>query len=175
MTFGLRFGVAMGLLIAACGGHAREADPPVERYEGSGDPVPVPTLGPKEKPRPRSVVDGEIAWRPFSRAAIAEAQAQERKVMVAVLADWSANAKVLAKEVLQAPTVLAVLEEERVVPILADFTNEDEAIESYITELGAAGVPLVGIYYRDGTIRTLDGAVTADMLATYLRAASRHR
>ncbi len=175
MTLGYCGRVAMGLLFTACAAHSPPADPPVETYEGSQEPVPVQAVTLSEKPITRSVVDGEVAWQPFDRDAIAKARARGRPVMVAVLADWSVNAKVLAKEVLKAPVVLAALEEEGVVPFLADFTNEDEAIESYIAQYAKANVPLVVVYDRNGSTRTFDGSATAHQLATHLRASTRLR
>jgi thiol:disulfide interchange protein len=94
-------------------------------------------LGPHEKVLP---------WQPYSSTALSQAQAEGKTVLVDFTADWCATCKVNLKLSIDTEKVKAVVEQNGVVPMLADWTDESEEIKSTINGLGFQTIPLLVIY-----------------------------
>jgi thiol:disulfide interchange protein DsbD len=59
------------------------------------------------------------------------------------------SCKVNERLVLRTPEIRARIEQLGVVPMKADWTNEDEVITRALQEFGRSGVPLYVLYGRD--------------------------
>lgn len=79
---------------------------------------------------------------PFSDAALAEARASGSPVFVWFTADWCVTCKVNESVAIERETTRAAFAEAGVVAMRGDWTVRDEAITRFLTQHGAAGVPL---------------------------------
>ncbi len=79
---------------------------------------------------------------PFSREALAEARASGRPVFLWFTADWCVTCKVNESVAIEREEVRAMFEDVGVITMVGDWTVRDEEITEFLTEQGAAGVPL---------------------------------
>lgn len=136
-----RRGLAMGLSLLLAGGayaYALEGQlhwrNPARQAEGGGVVKSSP--------------DG-IDWQPWSLAAVAQARAEGRVVLVDFTADWCFTCKANLKSSLEITATRQKLKELNAVALLADNTLETPAIVSELKKFGRAGVPMVLVYPRD--------------------------
>jgi DsbC/DsbD-like thiol-disulfide interchange protein/cytochrome c biogenesis protein CcdA len=102
---------------------------------------------------------------PFSREALAEARASGKPVFLWFTADWCVTCKVNEATSIEREAVRAAFADAGVVMIVGDWTRRDEAITAFLTEQGAAGVPLY-LWYAPGaaTPEQLPQVFTQDLL-----------
>ena len=103
----------------------------------------------------------------FSRAALADARASGQPVFVWFTADWCVTCKVNESVAIEREAVRAAFEEAGVVTMVGDWTVRDEAITQFLTQQGAAGVPLY-LWYAPGASapEQLPQVLTPDLLVT---------
>lgn len=118
------------------------------------------------------VKDGRINWVGFDTGRVQLAQRRGRPVFVDYTADWCVNCKTLEKTVLETDPVRAALTETGVLPMKADWTNEDETIGSWLEKLGRSGIPAYAIYMPDGSVDLLPEVITADLVIERLKKAA---
>ncbi|MEE4452545.1 protein-disulfide reductase DsbD family protein [Novosphingobium resinovorum] len=106
-----------------------------------------------------------IAARPFSPEALARARAGGKPVFVWMTADWCLTCKVNEAAAIEREDTRAAFAKAGVVVLRGDWTRRDPAITRYLTEQGAAGVPLYVWYGRDGQAETLPQVLTPALLA----------
>ena len=101
----------------------------------------------------------------FSREALAEARASGKPVFLYFTADWCVTCKVNEATSIEREAVRAAFAEAGVVMVVGDWTRRDEAITAFLTEQGAAGVPLY-LWYAPGaaTPEQLPQVFTQDLL-----------
>jgi DsbC/DsbD-like thiol-disulfide interchange protein/cytochrome c biogenesis protein CcdA len=102
--------------------------------------------------------------RPFSEAALAEARATGRPVFVWFTADWCVTCKVNESAAIEREAVRAAFAEAGVITLVGDWTRRDEDIARFLTNRGAAGVPLYLWYPPGEGAQTLPQVLTPDML-----------
>jgi len=85
----------------------------------------------------------------FTREALAAARASGKPVFVWFTADWCVTCKVNEAAAIERESVRAAFEKADVVTMVGDWTVRDEAITQFLTEHGAAGVPLY-LWYAPG-------------------------
>ena len=107
--------------------------------------------------------------RPFSEAALAAARATGQPVFVWFTADWCVTCKVNESAAIEREAVRAAFEEAGVITLVGDWTRRDEAIARFLTDQGAAGVPLYLWYPAGGEPRQLPQVLTPDLLASLPR------
>ncbi|MFN4020003.1 MAG: protein-disulfide reductase DsbD family protein [Erythrobacter sp.] len=102
----------------------------------------------------------------FSRAALAEARASGKPVFVWFTADWCVTCKVNEAAAIERESTRAAFEQAGVVTMVGDWTLRDEAITQFLTEQGAAGVPLY-LWYAPGARapEQLPQVLTPELLA----------
>jgi DsbC/DsbD-like thiol-disulfide interchange protein/cytochrome c biogenesis protein CcdA len=86
----------------------------------------------------------------FSRENLAAARASGKPVFVWFTADWCVTCKVNEAAAIERESVAEAFEKAGVVTMVGDWTVRDEAITQFLTEQGAAGVPLY-LWYAPGT------------------------
>ena len=91
----------------------------------------------------------QIAWQPWSAAAVQKARADGRPVFIDFTADWCATCQLNKRTSIEIPSVRAKLKQIGAVPLLGDFTTEDEKIAAELKRFRRAGVPLVLVYPKD--------------------------
>lgn len=101
-----------------------------------------------------------IPWRPFSPEALAKARAEGKTVMVDFTADWCPNCKWNSRWAIERREVLEVIQQNRVVPLLADWTDRSLEIKKALNELGANSIPVLAIWPPEGEAVVLKDVVT---------------
>jgi thiol:disulfide interchange protein len=106
----------------------------------------------------------------FSRDALAKARASGKPVFVWFTADWCVTCKVNEAAAIERESVAAAFEAAGVVTMVGDWTVRDEAITAFLTEQGAAGVPLY-LWYAPGATsgEQLPQVLTPDLLEQQAR------
>jgi thiol:disulfide interchange protein len=106
----------------------------------------------------------------FSRGALAEARASGQPVFVWFTADWCVTCKVNESVAIERESVRDAFEAAGVVTMVGDWTVRDPAITAFLTEQGAAGVPLY-LWYASGASapQQLPQVLTPELLETQAR------
>jgi suppressor for copper-sensitivity B len=88
-----------------------------------------------------------IKWeKPFSAARLAELRRGGNTVMVDFSADWCPTCKLNLATAIETDRVKAALDKNRVVPVLADWTDGSDEIREFLEMLGSRSIPLLAIY-----------------------------
>jgi thiol:disulfide interchange protein len=90
-----------------------------------------------------------LPWEPFSPQALAMARAQGKTVLVDFTADWCLTCKVNLATAINRKEVKQLVEENNVVTLLADWSDESEMIKNALLELNSQSIPLMAIYPAD--------------------------
>lgn len=85
-------------------------------------------------------------WWTYSPELIADLQAQGKTIFLNFTADWCLTCKVNEKTVLNREDVQKRFAEFEIVPVQADWTNQDAEIGAALREFGRSGVPFYVIY-----------------------------
>ena len=104
--------------------------------------------------------ESKIPWKPFSPEAVAAARAEGKTVMVDFSADWCLTCKANLKFAIQTDDVKALVEKNRVVPLLADWTDRSDTIKKALNDLGYNSIPVLVIYPPQG-----DPIIQTDLLS----------
>jgi DsbC/DsbD-like thiol-disulfide interchange protein/cytochrome c biogenesis protein CcdA len=98
---------------------------------------------------PASEEESVLAAVPFSETQLAEARAANKPVFVWFTADWCLTCKVNESVAIEREATRDAFEEAGVVAMRGDWTRRDPAITHFLTQHGAAGVPLY-LWYPTG-------------------------
>ncbi|MFM7136699.1 MAG: protein-disulfide reductase DsbD family protein [Planctomycetota bacterium] len=91
--------------------------------------------------------DSLIRWeKPFSAERLAELRRNGNTVMVDFTADWCPTCKLNLATAIETDRVKATLEQNRVVPVLADWTDGSDEIREFLEMLGSRSIPLLAVY-----------------------------
>jgi thiol:disulfide interchange protein len=120
-------------------------------------------------PAKTTAPEGLIAAQPFSEAALAEARASGQPVFVWFTADWCLTCKVNESVAIEREATRAAFEQAGVVALVGDWTRRDPAITRFLTQHGAAGVPLYLWYPAGGEAQQLPQVLTPDSLVELAR------
>ena len=91
---------------------------------------------------PGEVEAGLLDAKPFSEAALAEARAQGKPVFAYFTADWCLSCKVNENVAIERETTRDAFRKAGGVVLVGDWTRRDPKITSFLSQQGAAGVPL---------------------------------
>jgi suppressor for copper-sensitivity B len=96
---------------------------------------------------PADQAQGEaVHWQAFDPATIPELVASGKTVFVDVTADWCLTCKVNKSLLLDPPPVSTLLNQDNVVPMVADWTRPDPAISRFLAQHNRYGIPLNVVY-----------------------------
>jgi len=119
--------------------------------------------------------DGEVRWQKFSRQRVQEETTKGNAVLVIFTADWDSTSLAHKQVVFERPDVRALFVTRGIVPLEADYTKIDPAIETELHSLSRTSIPLVVIYPAGSAAPiVLRGAVSTDHLKTAIRSATMH-
>ena len=90
-----------------------------------------------------------LASQPFTAEALAKARGEGKPVFLYFTADWCVTCKVNEASSIERESTRAAFEKAGVVTMVGDWTRRDAAITQFLTEQGAAGVPLY-LWYAPG-------------------------
>lgn len=106
---------------------------------------------------------------PFSDARLAQARASGRPVFVWFTADWCLTCKINESVAIEREATRQAFESAGVVTMIGDWTRRDPEITRFLTDHGAAGVPLYLWYPPGGEGQQLPQVLTPDMLIELAR------
>ncbi|MDJ0978724.1 MAG: thioredoxin family protein [Erythrobacter sp.] len=110
-----------------------------------------------------------LAAQEFSEEALAEGRASGKPVFVWFTADWCVTCKVNESVAIEREATAEAFEEAEVIAMVGDWTVRDEAITAFLTEQGAAGVPLYLWYEPGAEPEQLPQVLTPDTLPELAR------
>jgi len=116
-------------------------------------------------PPSRDLTASLLEPQAFSREVLAKARASGQPIFVWFTADWCLTCKVNESVAIERDFTAEAFEEAGVVAIVGDWTVRDEEITVFLTEQGAAGVPLYLWYEPDGEAEQLPQVLTPEMLS----------
>lgn len=119
-----------------------------------------------------AVKDGKINWASFDPPLVQAALQRGQPVFMDYTADWCANCKTNEQLFIETKQIHQDLENTSILPMKADWTTEDETIESWMNKLGRSGLPIYVVYYPDGSHDLLPELITTQMLSDALKKAS---
>jgi thiol:disulfide interchange protein len=91
-------------------------------------------------------IDKKIPWQPFSEAKLAQLRAEGKTVMIDFTADWCLTCKLNLASAIETEKVSTLIKQNKVVPLLADWTDPNDEIKRKLAELRSASIPLLAIY-----------------------------
>jgi len=112
-------------------------------------------------PPSRDLSASLLSPQQFSADALASARASGKPVFLWFTADWCVTCKVNESVAIERDATAAAFAEAEVVSMVGDWTVRDEEITVFLTEQGAAGVPLY-LWYEPGA----DGEQLPQVLTT---------
>ncbi|MCW1404135.1 protein-disulfide reductase DsbD family protein [Novosphingobium sp. MW5] len=104
---------------------------------------------PKLLAPPAAGIESILDAKPFSEEALAKARASGKPVFLYFTADWCLTCKVNEKAAIEREETKAAFEKAGVQVLVGDWTRRDPAITRFLTQQGAAGVPLY-LWYAPG-------------------------
>ena len=122
----------------------------------------------------------EMPWEPFSEARMIELRNQGVPMLIDFTADWCGVCKSNEMWALNRKPTVEFVRENGIVPMVADYTQEDAEIRKWLERFGVQSVPLVvifpsdknekataisGPYTMDGIIQRLEKAVSPTQTA----------
>lgn len=115
----------------------------------------------------------ELPWQPYSPERLAALRSSGKTVMVDFTANWCMNCQYNTHFAIEKPRVVALVDQNEVVPLLADWTEPSEAIAEQIGRLGSKTIPLLAVYPPDPTAEPiiLKDIITEKMLLEALKKA----
>jgi thiol:disulfide interchange protein len=88
-----------------------------------------------------------IEWeQPFSRARLAELRDAGATVMVDFSADWCPTCKLNLATAIETNRVKSLIDKNRVVPVLADWTDGSAEIKQMLATLQSKSIPVLAIF-----------------------------
>ena len=91
-------------------------------------------------------IDKKIPWQPFTQAKLAQLRAEGKTVMIDFTADWCLTCKLNLASAIETEKVSTLIKQNKVVPLLADWTDPNDEIKKKLAELKSASIPLLAIY-----------------------------
>ena len=93
--------------------------------------------------------NSNIPWQPFSQGELARLRAGGNTVLVEFTADWCLTCKYNLKTAIETDEVRRALEQNKIVPLLADYTNGSPEIKDMLASLQSKSIPLLAIFPAD--------------------------
>jgi len=116
-----------------------------------------------------------VPWQPWSQAAVAQARAEGRPILVDFTAKWCLTCNTIVKPALESASVQQKLKELNGVALLGDYTAFPASMTEELNRFGRAGVPLVLVYPKNAQEPpiVLPEALTPGMVVAALERAGR--
>ncbi len=114
----------------------------------------------------------KINWIPYSSAALAQAKASDKIIVLDFTAEWCLNCKVLEKAVLNHDSVAEVLTQSNVATIKVDITNRMSEGWNVLHDYDRVSIPLLVIQDAKGKVFFISDAYTRGQVIDAIQNAS---
>ena len=91
-------------------------------------------------------VPSVIEWEPFSRQRLADLRRDGATVLIDFSADWCPTCKFNLATAIETRKVKAAIEQNRIVPLLADWTDGSPEIKEMLATLQSKSIPVLAVY-----------------------------
>lgn len=91
-------------------------------------------------------------WQPFSVAALDEALAQQRPVVVDFTASWCLNCRVVESQVLQSAEVRQAFAQSHALLLRGDISEANPPVQALLAKLDAHSIPVLAIFTPDAPL-----------------------
>jgi thiol:disulfide interchange protein len=122
-------------------------------------------------PAPMSQSATGQQWEAYSAVRMAALREQGKPVFINLTAAWCITCLVNEKVALSQPAFKQLLQDEGIVYLKGDWTNQDAAISALLAQYGRSGVPLY-LFYPPGAgskVQVLPQILTHDIVSSALR------
>lgn len=106
----------------------------------------------------------KIAWVPYSDGNLSYFREQDRLIFIDFTAAWCLTCKYNEKTIIDTRGIRELFEQENVVTMMADYTDEDPEMTEVLKSFGRAGVPMYLVYPGNGDPILLPEIITDGML-----------
>ncbi len=111
---------------------------------------------------------GPIDWVYYTPERFAEAEREDKVIVLEFTAEWCLNCKALEQSVLDRSDVVKLLSRPEIVAIKVDLTGNNEAGNRKMREIGSLTIPLLIVYDYDGSEVFRSDAYTVHQLVDVL-------
>ncbi|GIW98026.1 MAG: thiol:disulfide interchange protein DsbD [Pirellulaceae bacterium] len=94
-------------------------------------------------------LEHDLEWVPYSESELIKLRQEGKTVMIDFTANWCVNCQINMRMAIDREAVAQLVEQYDVVPMVADWTSQDEAIGKKLEELGSNSIPVLAIYPAD--------------------------
>jgi thiol:disulfide interchange protein DsbD len=129
---------------------------------------------PSELARASASDSDAIAWRPYSRDALAEARKQGKPVFVDFTAAWCITCQVNERLVFSSTEVKQRFKDLGIVALKADWTNRNPEIADALAAFGRSGIPVYVLYATEGEPWLLPEIITPGIVLAELDKLAKH-
>ncbi len=91
----------------------------------------------------------KFPWQPFTPAELARLKNSGNTVLVDFTAEWCLTCKMNLKWVIETDEIRKALEDNKIVPLLADFTEGSAEVKDALNSLQSTSIPLLAIFPAD--------------------------
>ena len=118
-------------------------------------------------------VKHDLPWIPYNEASLATHRSAGKTVMVEFTARWCLTCQANMKFAIDRPKVAQLVDQNGVIPLLADWSEPSDEIMSKLKELDSLSIPLLAIYPADPSAPPiiLRDAITESQLLRALKEA----
>ena len=119
----------------------------------------------------------KLPWQPFNRVELSRLNREGKTVLVDFSADWCLTCKLNLKVAINTQAVAEAVEENGIVPMLADWTDGSEEVTDMLNSLGSQSIPVLAIFPADrpGQVIVLRDTVTRKQVIEAIKMAGPSR
>ncbi len=93
--------------------------------------------------------DTDLEWIPYSEPQLVKLRQEGKTVMIDFTANWCVNCKLNMAMAIDREGVAKIVNENGVIPMIADWTDGNDEIRKKLEELGSNSIPVLAIYPAD--------------------------
>ncbi len=94
-------------------------------------------------------IENKLPWVAYNEPQLAQLRREGKTVMVDFTANWCVNCQLNMRFAIDKDRVAEIVSENKVVPMVADWTDKSEAIREKLNQLESNSIPLLVIYPPD--------------------------